>query len=64
MAKGKGKGKAGDAMRDIGVGTSVKKGKKAMTSGKVMTNKVRYNPQQGGNKYTHLEGESFDRLAL
>ena len=50
MAKGKGKGKAGDAMRDIGVGTSLKKGKKAMTSGKVMTNKVRYNPNQGGNK--------------
>ena len=51
MAKGKGKrGKAGDAMRDIGVGTSVKKGKKAMKSGPVMKNKVRYNPHQGGHK--------------
>ena len=53
MAKGKGKGlrgKAGDAMNDIGTGTAVKKGPKAMTSGPVMTNKVRYNPHQGGHK--------------
>ena len=48
MAKGKGKGKAGDAMRDIGTGTAVKTGPKAMTSGPVQKNTVKRNPPQGG----------------
>ena len=50
MAKGKGKGrgKAGNAMRDIGVGTAVKKGPKGMTSGSVMKNTAKRNPHQGG----------------
>ena len=53
MAKGKGKGgggKAGDAMRDIGVGTAVKKGPKAMTSGPVQKNTRKVNTHQGGHK--------------
>lgn len=53
MAKGKGKGlrgSAGDAMNDIGVGTAVKKGPKAMTSGQVQKNTRKVNPHQGGHK--------------
>jgi len=49
MAAGGDKASAGDAMRDIGVGTNVKKGPKAMTSGGVAKNNVKRNPHQGGH---------------
>ena len=49
MAAGGDKASAGDAMNHIGVGTNVKKGPKAMTSGGVSKNAVKRTPHQGGN---------------